>query len=158
MIGPYGSAIGSYVARLSALGYLKSSDTDYEVSFSNGTYSLSFSTERYYHPSVVVTITDRKGERFSVGLVEEILEPAQRVKELEELKEIRFRYLLDDKTSDKNTWAAGIEAYMSLIMENLCNFLSAHADELFTEDAKFLKQYKELDLARLKAFGLPRVL
>jgi hypothetical protein len=47
---------------------------------------------------------------------------------------------------------------MSVIVENVCDFLAAHRDELFTEDAKFLKQYEELDLARLKAFGLPRVL
>jgi hypothetical protein len=44
MIGPYGSAIELYVTRLSGLGYLKSSDTDYEVVFSNGAYRFSFST------------------------------------------------------------------------------------------------------------------
>src|SRR5258708_35859480 len=103
MIGPYGSAIESYVARLSALGYLKSSDTDYEVTFSNGAFSISVSTERYYHPSVTVTLTDRKGEKFSMGLVRQILEPAQRAKELEELKAIRHHCHLDVKTSEKST-------------------------------------------------------
>ena len=153
-IGAYGSAIGSYVARLSALGYLKSSDTDYEVSFSNGAYSISFSTERYYHPSVAVTLTDRTGKKFSMGLVLEILEPTQRAKELEELKAIRSRYHLDDESSDKDARAAGIEAYTSLIVENACDFLSAHRDELFTEDGTFLKQYQELERARLKLLGL----
>ena len=154
MIGPYGSAIESYVARLSALGYLKSSDTDYEVSFSNGVCSISFSTERYYHPSVTVTLTDRKGEKFSMGLVRQILEPTQRAKELEELKAIRSQYHLDDKSSDKDTGAAGTTAYMSLIIENVSIFLSAHRDAFFTEDRTFLKQYQELERARLNLLGL----
>jgi hypothetical protein len=154
MIGPYGLAIESYVARLAAVGYLKSSDTDYELGFSNGMHSISFATERYYHPSVVVTLTDRKGEKFSLGLVREILEPEQFAKELEDLRAIRSRFHLDDKTSDQDTRAAGIEAYMSLIMENVCTFLSAHRDELFTEDGTFLKQYQELQRARLKLLGL----
>ena len=154
MISPYGSAIESYVARLSALGYLKSSDTDYEVTFSNGVCSISFSTERYYHPSVTVTLTDRKGEKFSMGLVRQILEPAQRAKELEELKAIRSQYHLDDKSSDKDTCAAGTTAYMSLTVENVSIFLSAHRDEFFTEDRTFLKQYQELERARLNLLGL----
>ena len=154
MIGPYGSAIESYVARLSALGYLKSSDTDYEVTFSNGALSISFSTERYYHPSVTVTLTDRKGEKFSMGLVRQILEPTQRAKELEELKAIRSQYHLDDKSSDKDTRAAGATAYMSLIVENVSIFLSAHRDEFFTEDRTFLEQYQELERARLNLLGL----
>jgi hypothetical protein len=102
--------------RLAALGYLKSSDTNYEVRFSNGACSISFSTERYYHLSVTVTLTDRKGEKFSMGLARQILEPAQRAKELEELKAMRSQYHLDDKSSDKETGAAGTTAYMSLII------------------------------------------
>lgn len=154
MIGPYGSAIESCVARLSALGYLKSADTDYEFSFSNGVCSISFSTERYYHPSLTVTLTDRKGAKFSMGLVRQILAPAQRAKELEELKAIRSQYHLDDKSSDKDTRAAGTTAYISLIVENVSIFLSAHRDEFFTEDRTFLKQYQELERARLNLLGL----
>jgi hypothetical protein len=154
MISPYGSAIESNVARLSALGYSKSSDTEYEVSFSNSTYSVSFSTERYYHPSVVVTLIDRMGEKFSMGLVREILEPAQFAKELEQLKAIRSQYHLDDKNSSKGTRAAGVEAYMSFIVESVYKFLSIHRGELFTEDGNFLKQYQDMERARLKLLGL----
>jgi hypothetical protein len=42
-----------------------------------------------------------------MGLVREILEPARFAKQLEELKAIRSQYHRDEKTSDKDTHAAG---------------------------------------------------
>jgi hypothetical protein len=154
MIGPYGSAIESNIARLSALGYSKSSDTEYAVSFSNSTYSISFSTERYYHPSVSVILIDATGEKFVMAFVREILAPAQFAKELEELKGVRSRYHLDGQGTDKDTRAAGIEAYTSLIVEHVCSFLSALGGDKFTADETFLTRYRELVRARLKPFGL----
>ena len=76
------------------------------------------------------------------------------LEELEELKAIRSQYHLDDKSSDKDTRAAGTTAYVSLIVENVSIFLSAHRDEFFTEDRIFLKQYQELERARLNLLGL----
>jgi hypothetical protein len=154
MIGPYGSAIELYVTRFSGLGYLKSPDTDYEVVFSNGAYRVSFSTEKYYHPSVAVTLIDSTGEKFVMAFVREILAPAQFAKELEELKGVRSRYHLDGQGTDKDTWAAGIEAYMSLLVEHVCSFLSALGGDKFTADETFLTRYRELERARLKPFGL----
>src|SRR5258706_14851081 len=91
MIGPYGSAIELYVTRFSGLGYLKSSDTDYEVVFSNGAYRGSFSTEKYYHPSVAVTLLDARGEQLAMAFVSDRLVPELLPEALRQFNKVRSR-------------------------------------------------------------------
>src|SRR5260370_41637829 len=103
MIGPYGSAIELYVTRFSGLGYLKSSDTDYEVVFSNGAYRVSFSTEMYYHPSVAVTLIDSTSEKFVIAFVRDILAAARLAEGLDELKGVSCRDHEDGRLTTKRS-------------------------------------------------------
>ena len=155
MIEPYTAAIDACTQRLSAIGYLRTFDSDYGVSFSNGRYSIKLSTERYYHPSISMSLVDDKGRKFELGLVQRILAPNQYAELLAKGKDIKLRYGLDDRTTDKPTRASGIAAYAAASIDNLCEFLNTLNNEPFTENEDFLQQYVQMERERMhKMFGL----
>ncbi len=155
MIEPYATAIEACTERLSVIGYLKTSDSDYGARFSNGTYTIEVSTEQYAHPSISTCLIDDKRRKFELGLVQRILAPNQYAEFLAKANDINSRYGLDDGNTDKHTRNLGIAAHAAASIENLCEFLAAHKNEPFTQNEDFVRQYVEMEQERMsKVFGL----
>ena len=155
MIEPYTAAIDACTQRLAAMGYKKTFDANYGVSFSNGKYTVKLSTERYYHPSISMSLVDNKGRKFELGLVQRILAPNQYAELLAKVKDIKLRYGLNNRATDKHTRTLGIAAYSSASIEHLCELLNSFKNEPFTENEDFLQQYAKMERERMqKMFGL----
>ena len=155
MIEPYKAAIDACTQRLSAMGYSKTFDSDYGVRFSNGRYTIELSIERYYHPSISMSLVDDKGRTFELGLVLRIRAPRQYAEFVAKEKDIKLRYGLDDRATDKPTRALAIAAYAAASIEHLCEFLNTLKNEPFTEKEDFLQQYVQMERERMhKTFGM----
>jgi hypothetical protein len=74
MIEPYETALPNASQGFSKLGFSIVRNDEYAATFSNGTYSIELSTDRYYHPELCGVICHPTGKKFEIGLVRQILE------------------------------------------------------------------------------------
>ncbi|HUX89568.1 MAG TPA: hypothetical protein VMV48_02615 [Gallionellaceae bacterium] len=154
MIKPYATVLSSFASRFSEIGFAMSNDADFTMTFSNGSYSIEISTEKYYHPSITTRFLDASGGKFSMRLVREILSPEQLIKDSKDLNAIKLHYHLDEPVVDIDMQEKGVIAFVSLAMEQLLDFLSSHKDELFAMNDSFKTEYATREKALLKNFGL----
>jgi hypothetical protein len=148
MIEPYATALRDVYAKWSALGLAPVNDSDYGVSYSDGAYSIDVATERYYHPSVSMSLRNPQGKRFELGMLIDIIAPERSPARSQVLKSIREKYGLDSVTADKSTREQGVAEYARALIGQILDFLLDFRATLFVSPGGYEVEYA----AREKAF------
>ena len=72
MIEPYETALRNASQGFSKLGFSIVRNDEYAATFSNGTYSIELSTDRYYHPELCGVICHPTGKKFEIACAADI--------------------------------------------------------------------------------------
>lgn len=141
MIEPYETALRNASPDFSKLGFSLVRNTEYIATFSDGTYSIELSTDRYHHPGLSGTICDPTGKKFEIGLVQQILNPEQYEADMAKLKEVQLRFGLDQPNMLKETRLQGITQYVQLMVDQALRFFAAHRDRVFASPNDYEAEY-----------------
>jgi hypothetical protein len=141
MIEPYETALHNASPGFSKLGFSLARSTEYIATFSDGTYSIEFSTDRYYHPQLSGVICDPTGKKFEIGLVWQIMDPAQNAEAMAALKIVRQRFGLDEPGTSKEVRLQGIAEYLQVKLDQLLRFFAAHRERVFASPSEYEAEY-----------------
>ena len=141
MIEPYETALRNAFPGFSKLGFSLLRNTEYIATFSDGTYSIEFSADRYYHPQLSGVICDPTGKKFEIGLVWQILDPLQNAEAMAALKAIRQRFGLDERGTSKEVRLQGIAKYLQVMLDQLLRFFAAHRERVFAVPNEYEAEY-----------------
>jgi hypothetical protein len=141
MIEPYETALRNASPALSKLGFSLVRNSEYGATFSDGSYSIELSTDRYYHPELCGTIRDPSGKQFEIGLVRQILDPAQSAEATTALKAVRQRFGLDERGTSSEMRSQGIAEYVRVALDQLLRFVAAHRKRVFASPNEYEADY-----------------
>jgi hypothetical protein len=141
MIEPYETALRNASQGFSELGFSLVRNDEYTATFSNGTYSIELSTDRYYHPELCGVICDPTGKKFEIGLVRQILDPVQRGEDIAAAKAVRQRFGLDERGTSREMRLEGIAEYVRVALDQLLRFLAAHRERVFASPNEYEADY-----------------
>jgi hypothetical protein len=141
MIEPYATVLRDLHAQWSALGLAATKDSDYGVSYSNGAYSVDVATERYYHPSVLMSLRNPQGRRFELGILMDIIAPERSQPRSQILKSIREKYGLDSATTDKAVREQGVAEYARTLIKLILDFMLDFRATLFVSPGSYEAEY-----------------
>jgi hypothetical protein len=154
MIEPYATVLNSFANRFQDIGLLKTIESDYSTTFSDGINSIEISTEKYYHPSITTRFTDRAGRTYSIRIIREALAPEQLEKNSNQLISIKKQYKLDDIDIDRDLHERGVAAYCALAVDQLLDFVASYKEKLFSENDYFRGEYSTLEKSAMIKLGL----
>lgn len=141
MIEPYETALRHASPGFSKLGFSLARNIEYIATFSNGSYSIELSTDRYNHPELSGVICDPTGKKFEIGLVWQIVDPVQNAEAMAALKDIRQRFDLDERgTSSEMRWQ-GVAEYLRVMLDQLLRFFAAHKERVFASPNEYEADY-----------------
>jgi len=110
MIEPYETALRNASTGFTKLGFSLVHNTEYLATFSDGSYSIELSTDRYYHPELAGVICDPTGKKFEIGLV--------------------WQFGLDERGTPSEIRLQGIAEYLGVMLDQLLWFLAAHREHV----------------------------
>lgn len=142
MIEPYETALRNASDGFSKLGFSLVRNDEYVATFSDGTYSIEFSTDRYYHPELGGVICDPNGQKFEIGLVCQILDPAQSAETTAALKAVRQRFGLDERGTSREMRLEGIAEHARVAFDQLLRFLAAQRERVFASPNEYEAEYR----------------
>ena len=140
MIEPYETALRDLSQGLSKLGFSLVRNTEYGATFSDGTYSIEHFTERYRHPAWSGAIYDPTGKGFEIGLVWQIVDPAQHAEAMAALKDIRQRFGLGERGT-ASEMRPGIAEYLKVMLDHELRFLATHKERVFASPQEYEAEY-----------------
>jgi hypothetical protein len=140
VIEPYETALRDFSQGLFKLGFSLARNTEYGATFSEGTYSIEYSTERYYHPGLAGAICDPTGKRFEIGLVWQIVDPVQYAGAMAALKDIRQRFGLGERGTTSEM-RPGIAEYLRVILDHELQFFATHRERVFASPQEYEAEY-----------------
>jgi hypothetical protein len=149
MIEPYATAIRNVSGKFSGLGFASVSDADYSTSLSNGDYSIDIAVEKNYHPSLSMSLRNRRGKHFELGTVKKILAPERADGDQQALRLIREKYGLDDPNTERSVRAKGVLEYAQAILEQMLNFMTDFRGQVFASPGGFEAEYEAWEQAFL---------
>jgi len=149
MIEPYETVFRNALQEFSNLGFSLVRDSEYGATFSNGTYSIEVSLDRYYHPGLAMAIRDPAGKVFEVGLVQQILDPVNFTAEMTALKAIRERFGLDQTGATKEVRLQGLVEYLQVTLAQILRFFAAYKERVFCSPNEYEATYAARDDARV---------
>ena len=150
---PYESIILSRDEQFRQLGLRVSVNREFQIIYTD-LIQVIFNTERYYHPTLTVAITDLKSNRRELGLLEQIVDPG--------LAE-RHRAAITDFTLVHNfqhTDVAVLKAdgsfkrYIELILDQTLEFLEVYKLRGFSLSPEEESTYLAADRVSLRRFGI----
>src|SRR5580658_8626713 len=141
MIEPYETALRNASQGFSKLGFSLVRNDEYAATFSNGTYSIELSTDRYYHPELCGVIRDPTGKKFEIGLVRQILDPVHRGEDVAAVKAVRQRFGLDERGTSREMRLEGIAEYVRVALDQLLRFFAAHRERVFASPNEYEADY-----------------
>ena len=141
MIEPYETALRNASQGFSKLGFSLVRNDEYAATFSNGTYSIELSTDRYYHPELCGVIRDPIGKKFEIGLVRQILDPVQRGEDIAAVKAVRQRFGLDERGTSREMRLEGITEYVRVALDQLLRFFAGHRERVFASPNEYEADY-----------------
>jgi len=141
MIEPYETEMRNASHGFSKLGFSLVQNAEYSATFSDGTYSIELSTDRYRHPELCGVIRDPSGKQFEIGLVRQILDPVQRGEDIAALQAARQRFGLDERGTSTEMRSQGIGEYLRVALDQLLRFLAAHRERVFASPNEYEADY-----------------
>jgi hypothetical protein len=140
VIEPYETALRDLSQGLSKLGFTLVRNTEYVATFSDGTYSIEHSTDRYYRPEWTGAICCPTGKTFEIGLVWQILDPVQHAEAMAELKDIRQRFGLGERAT-ASEMRPGIAEYLRVMLGHELRFFETHKERVFASPQEYEAEY-----------------
>lgn len=141
MIEPYETALRNASPGFAKLGFSLVRNTEYEATFSDGTYSIELSTERYYHPAMGGAICHPGGKTFEIGLVHQILDPVQHREDTATLKTVRQRFALDEHKTPAEMREQGIAEYLRVMLDQVLHFFTNYKERVFASPNEYEADY-----------------
>lgn len=141
MIEPYETALRDSSPGFSKLGFSLARNTDYGATFSNGTFSIELSTDRYYQPGLSGAICDPTGKKFEIGLIQQILDPMQYSVDMAKLKEIQMRFGLDRPDTPTEARLQGVREYVRVTLDRILTFFAAYKEKVFASPNEYEADY-----------------
>jgi hypothetical protein len=142
MIEPYETALRNASTGFTELGFSLVHNTGYLATFSDGSYSIELSTDRYYHPELTGVICGPTGKKFEIGLVWQILDPVQNAEAMAKLKAVRQQFGLDERETPSEIRLQGIAEYLRVKLDQLLRFLAAHSEHVRAFPSEHEATYK----------------
>jgi hypothetical protein len=152
MVEPYGAIIKSTAILFRNLGFSECEDSEFAITLTNGQCRLEFSTEKYYHPSLISVFYDKNGMKYPIRSLMIIYDALQYENDLKILNSIELAYHLneDNNPDQKN----GIFAYIEASVSQTFYFISNHINELTEPSSSVKAKCKNIEIEVLKKFGL----
>ena len=141
MIEPYETVFRNALQEFSNLGFSLVRDSEYGATFSNGTYSIEVSLDRYYHPGLAMAIRDSAGKQFEVGLLQQILDPVHFASEMAAPKTIRERFGLDQADMPREARLQGVLEYLQVMLTHILQFLAEYKERVFCSPNEYETDY-----------------
>lgn len=141
MIEPYETALHGAAPGFSKLGFSLVRNTEYEAMFSDGTFSIEFSTDRYHHPGLSGAICGPSGKKFEIGLLQAMFDPVQREADIAALKEVRLRFGLEQSDTPKETRMQGITEYVRMTLDQVVRFFAVYRDRVLVAPNEYEAEY-----------------
>ncbi|WP_426687635.1 hypothetical protein [Rhodanobacter ginsengiterrae] len=153
MIEPYGTIIKAVLRDFASLNLVIESDSEYQVTMSGETYSLTISTENGYQPSIAAHISNN-GQKFEIGLSARILDEQQFDIDMKELSEIKEIYHLDTGKGNPSVRPSGVYLYVKVAVGQILEFTSKFGHKIRTDNKPFYDEYLSRERALMHGLGL----
>ena len=150
---PYGSIILSRAEQFGPLGLRETIDREFQVIY-KGLIEVIFNTERYYHPTLTVAITDLKSNRRELGLLEQIVDPG--LAKRHQASITNFTLIHDFEHTDIAVLSANgsFKQYIDLILDQTLEFLETYKLRGFSLSPEEESTYLAADRASLRTVGI----
>ena len=155
MIQPYASAIADFEETFQGLGFRCIDEGPYKTVFSDGQQRIEISTERYNHPSsMMTTLIDQTGKARSFAIIQEMLDPNA----FEGFK--RALSAIEDKHNFQKTPVAELlrngaaYEYAHVVVGQLVAFIHDHRAQIQELPTTYAQQYDGIENAWLARHGI----
>ena len=135
MIEPYETVMDALTVKFSELGMTRVKNTEFSMTYSDGITSLELLSERYYHPSLSVTVVDSNGKEKTVRILKRILAPEQANADLMFLQELRSKHDFEHAHYEDIRKNGSLESYIFTLMNQTLDFLISFRNKVFNASA-----------------------
>ena len=150
---PYGSVIESYVSEFAKLGLKIHSKDEFRIVFSDGSAEVTFGTERYYHPSLMINITDAAGNTRILEIVKRVLDPNLAQRDKEAFQHLNTIYDYKNTPVDLLTVNGGFRSYVEILVTQALHFLGEYRILAFHLPFDKALEYKKQTDAVMDSLG-----
>lgn len=154
MMEPYGSAIEKALRNWAGLGLTVASDCGYQMTLASASFTVTISAEKYYHPSISASLTDRSGITFEVGLAEKILAGQASLAHAEEPRAIKGTLEANSPWEKRVMSSDETQMNVERAISRLVEFVSIYGIYVCSKNQPFLAEYRSAEQALLARFGV----
>ena len=123
---------------------------EYRVLYSSSSYSLEFTTERYYHPLMGVQFV-AEGKTFVLFMLEKVLDPEGRLHAIAERQATVEKY---ERENPSKSEAIQMEMWLAIaisIVDEALDFVDRFRKELVPMNESVSRRYNEVTLEAQRA-------
>ena len=153
---PYGALIKSHVGEFTELGLNIELEDEFRIVFSDGSAQVTFNTERYYQPSLMINITDAAGNTRILDLVKRVLDPNLAQRDKEQFQQLSTIYDYKNSSIDLLMVNGGLRSYIDILVTQAVHFLGEYRGIVFDLPADKALEYKEQTDAVMTSLGFSR--
>lgn len=153
MINPYAAAFEELRPQFLNAGLVREEEREYEMTYSDARIKLRFSTERYLHPQLNVTLQTSDGRIWDLNLLERAISPDRAARDEEERSRLLSSLNVDQRTIAEILEGGPAYQYATLVIKQTLAFLKENSDAIGHADV-FEARYSAVQVEFLRAFGI----
>ena len=150
---PYQEIIQEHDADFVRFGLTLTENTEYRIVYT-GSISVTISTERYYHPSLSVAITDQAGVKRELGLLEKVVNPTFASRHKLALTAISRKNDFEHTDVDVLLSNGSFRRYVEIVLDQTLEFLDEFRSISFRLSALQQQEYEDRERVSLRRFGI----